>query len=62
MPIARGGLHHLRYQCGAEHEQRTLKNQTVGLGGNAAFVTEGTLRMPQAGVAYKCPSRSGAGS
>jgi hypothetical protein len=39
-----------------------LKNQTVGLDGNVAFVTEGSLRMPQAGVAYKCPSRSGAGS
>ena len=39
-----------------------LKNQTIGLGGNVAFVTEGTLRMPQVGVAYNCPSRSGAGS
>jgi hypothetical protein len=39
-----------------------LKNQTVGLGGNAALVTDGSLRLPVAGVAYKCPSRSGAGS
>jgi hypothetical protein len=39
-----------------------MKNQTVGLGGNVALVTEGRLRMPQVGVAYKCPSRSGAGS
>jgi hypothetical protein len=39
-----------------------LKNQTVGLGGNAALVTDGSLRLPVAGVAYNCPTRSGAGS
>lgn len=39
-----------------------LKNQTVGLGGNAALVTDGPLRLPVAGVAYKCSPRSGAGS
>lgn len=39
-----------------------LKNQTVGLGGNAALVTDGSMRLPVAGVAYQCPSRSGAGS
>ena len=39
-----------------------MKNETIGLGGNVALVTEGTPRMPQVGVAYKCPSRSGAGS
>jgi hypothetical protein len=32
-----------------------IKNQTIGLGGNVAVGTEGTLRMPQVGVAYKCP-------
>jgi len=35
-----------------------LQNQTVGLGGNVAFVTDGTLRMPKAGVAYRCPAGS----
>jgi hypothetical protein len=42
------------------HALGQLQNQTIGLGGNVAFVTEGTLRLPKAGVAYKCPSRSGA--
>jgi hypothetical protein len=39
-----------------------LKNQTVGLGGNVAFVTDGTLSIPQAGIAYRCPSQAGAGT
>ena len=38
-----------------------LKNQTVGLGGNLAFITEGSPGMPMAGVAYNCPARSPAG-
>jgi hypothetical protein len=42
------------------HALAQIQNQTVGLGGNVAFVTEGSLRTPKAGVAYKCPSRSGA--
>jgi hypothetical protein len=32
-----------------------LKNQAIGFGGNAAFVTEGSLDIPLAGVAYRCP-------
>jgi hypothetical protein len=32
-----------------------LKNQAIGLGGNAAFVTDGTQEIPKAGVAYQCP-------
>jgi hypothetical protein len=36
------------------HALGQLKNQVVGLGGNAAFVSEGTLAIPQAGVAYRC--------
>ena len=31
------------------------RNQAIGFGGNAAFVTEGTLRNPTAGIAYRCP-------
>ena len=34
----------------------SMQNQTIGFGGNVAFVTEGTLRAPIAGIAYKCPS------
>ena len=33
-----------------------FRNQTVGLGGNAAFVTDGTPNIPIEGVAYRCPS------
>ena len=44
------------------HALGQLKNQTVGLGGNLAFVTEGTPSVPAAGVAYHCPSQSGAGT
>jgi hypothetical protein len=44
------------------HALGQLKNQAVGLGGNLAFVTEGTPSVPTAGVAYHCPSRSGAGT
>lgn len=35
-----------------------LKNQTIGLGGNVALVTESLLGTPTAGVAYRCPSKS----
>jgi hypothetical protein len=38
------------------HALGQMKNQAVGFGGNAAFVTEGTLGIPLAGVAYLCPS------
>lgn len=34
---------------------RNLQNQTIGLGGNVAFVTDGSPKFPQAGIAYKCP-------
>lgn len=36
-----------------------LRNQTIGLGGNAALVTESVHGTPTTGVAYRCPSRSG---
>jgi len=36
-----------------------LKNQTIGLGGNAALVTESVLGTPTTGVAYRCPPRAG---
>jgi hypothetical protein len=32
-----------------------FRNQVVGLGGNAAVVTEGSLREPIRGVVYQCP-------
>jgi hypothetical protein len=35
--------------------QTQFRNQAVGLGGNAGFVTEGLLAIPTAGVAYLCP-------
>lgn len=34
-----------------------MKNQAIGLGGNAVFVTDGTTKIPEAGVAYQCPER-----
>jgi len=34
-----------------------LKNQAIGFGGNAAFVTDGTLDIPEAGIAYHCPEQ-----
>jgi hypothetical protein len=37
------------------HALAELKNQVIGFGGNAAFVTEGTLAMPWSGIAYHCP-------
>ena len=39
-----------------------LKNQAVGFGGNAAFVTDGSVSIPQAGIAYHCPEHTGAGT
>jgi hypothetical protein len=32
-----------------------FRNQTVGVGGNTAFVTSSTLGIPVEGVAYRCP-------
>ena len=32
-----------------------FRNQVVGFGGNAAFVTSSTLGVPVEGVAYRCP-------
>jgi hypothetical protein len=32
-----------------------FRNQTIGLGGNTAFVTYGPLGAPEQGVAYRCP-------
>jgi hypothetical protein len=40
------------------HAVGQLKNQTIGLGGNVAFITEGTPAFPAAGVAYRCPPQS----
>jgi hypothetical protein len=36
-----------------------LRNQTIGLGGNVALLTESLLGTPTAGIAYRCPSGSG---
>jgi hypothetical protein len=35
-----------------------IRNQTIGFAGNAAFVTDGDLAYPEAGVAYRCPNQS----
>lgn len=35
--------------------QKQFRNQTVGLGGNVALVTEGFVSIPVAGIAYRCP-------
>jgi len=32
-----------------------IRNQTVGLGGNAAFVSAGSVGVPLEGIAYRCP-------
>jgi hypothetical protein len=32
-----------------------LRNQAVGLGGNAVFVTVAVLGVPSEGVVYRCP-------
>jgi hypothetical protein len=32
-----------------------FRNEVVGLGGNAGFVTYGPLGAPSEGVAYRCP-------
>lgn len=32
-----------------------FRNQTVGLGGNTAFVTRSGLFVPIEGIAYRCP-------
>ena len=32
-----------------------FRNQTIGLGGNTGFVTEGVGSVPAEGVAYRCP-------
>ena len=35
--------------------QTQFRNQTVGFGGNVGLVTEGSLKFPVAGIAYRCP-------
>ena len=35
--------------------QKQFRNQTVGLAGNVALVTEGFVSIPVAGIAYHCP-------
>jgi hypothetical protein len=32
-----------------------FRNQTVGLGGNTAFVTQSGVFVPVEGIAYRCP-------
>ena len=32
-----------------------VRNQVIGLGGNTAFVSSGTLGVPVEGIAYRCP-------
>jgi len=32
-----------------------FRNQTIGLGGNTAFVTLGSVAFPKQGIAYRCP-------
>jgi hypothetical protein len=32
-----------------------VRNQAIGFGGNAVFVTEGTPKYPETGIAYQCP-------
>ena len=44
------------------HAVGQLKNQTIGLGGNVALVTVGSLGFPTAGIAYHCPSRAASGT
>ena len=39
-----------------------LRNQTIGFGGNAAFVTDGSLDFPHVGIAYHCPKLAAAGT
>jgi hypothetical protein len=46
----------------AGHALGQLKNQTIGFGGNAALVTDGTLDFPNVGIAYHCPELAGAGT
>jgi len=41
-------------ELNANAESR-FRDQVVGLGGNAGFVTVGTLRAPAEGIAYQCP-------
>ena len=38
-----------------ENAANQFRNQAVGLGGNAAFVTDGSLNIPYEGIAYRCP-------
>ncbi len=35
--------------------QSQFRNQVVGLGGNAGLVTDGLVKFPSAGIAYRCP-------
>lgn len=35
--------------------QKQFRNQVVGLNANVGLVTEGLMRFPSAGVAYRCP-------
>jgi hypothetical protein len=39
----------------AASAQNQFRNQAVGLGSNVAFVTEGFVSIPVAGIAYRCP-------
>jgi hypothetical protein len=44
------------------HTLDQLKNQTVGLGGNTALITQREQSIPAAGIAYRCPSQAASGT
>lgn len=43
------------------HAVGQMQNQTIGFGGNVAFISEGSPSFPSAGVAYRCNSNGGPG-
>src|SRR4051812_12513490 len=53
VPLLQSGMVDPRHALGQ------LKNETIVLRGNVAFVTEGTPDIPSAGVAYHCASQPG---
>lgn len=50
-----GNLHLGAGPNGPPNPAAALRNEVIGLGGNTAFVTTGSLTIPTDGVAYKCP-------
>src|SRR5690348_16393375 len=41
------------------HAIALVQNQTIGFGGNVAFISEGSPRFPSAGIAYRCNTTGG---